>query len=101
MTSTLVDVMRDFEFTVSLIQNVASMFGGTSTEFLSGFADVRFGTIVAEEHIDHVLCLTVHGLLNRKDFAIFHLDTIAFDNVSAALAIVARIVAFEDTMFFL
>ena len=94
MSCTFEDMMRNLEFAMSFIQNVAPMLCRTGAKFLSCLADVSFWTIVAEQHVNDILCFAVHCLLNGKNFTIFHLDATSFHYVVATLTIVTSVVAF-------
>ena len=77
------------------------MFRSASAQLLSCFSDVRLWTVVAKQNINNVFGFAIHGLLDNENFAILHFNAIAFDNVGATLAIMARVVAFRDAMLFL
>ena len=100
MTSALKNMMRYFEFSVRLIEYVASMFRCSRTKFLTGFTNVGFRTAHTKEGIDDILSLTIHGLLNDKNVPIFHLNVRSFYDVIATLAVMTCIVAFGHLELF-
>ena len=76
------------------------MLRGSCTKFLACLTDVGLFASHAEQDIDNILGFAIHGLLNHKNIAVFHLNVVPFNNVLATLTVVASIVALSDRMFF-
>ena len=60
MSGTLKNMVRDFQFAMRCIHNVATMFSGTRAKFLARFTDVGLWTVVAKEDVYDVFRFAIH-----------------------------------------